>query len=854
MALIAALSRFSSFGTLVNRYHITPSTNAVNEGGTVTFTVLTFGMPDGTIFYYSIEGSDITSDDFTDGSLTGSFAVTNDTGTVTKTLSLDGTVEISSSFTMNIRLDSVTGPIAISSSPIYVTDGSVIVYPASSTVDEGSSLQFVVSTTDSPASTLYWDIDNISTTNSDFVAVSGSVSISAGSGTFNITTIADLSTEGNQSFRVNIRSQALSGPIAATSSTVTIYDTSITPYTQVEYTTAGTYTWTCPAGVTSVSVVCVGGAGGGYSDSSTPPIGSNYYSATGSGGGGLGYKNNISVTPGQTYTVVAGAAGTWSQGVTRGTNGGDSYFISSATVKGGGGVGAWGGAYLGTDVAGGTYVGDGGGNGGIGGYAMPFSYSLGGGGGGAGGYSGNGGAGGNETITTGGNGSGGGGGGGNHSPYPGSRAYGGQGGGVGLLGQGTNGTGGFSGGSTTVGNAGSAGSGGTAALYGGGAGGNTSSNGRGAVRIIWPGTTRQFPSTLTIDYIPLTLTVAIPFKALNTSTSITAFTPITPATYSGSASTLTFEISPALPDGLSFNTTTGTITGSTQSNEVPQTTYNVSVTDSFGFTKSATFDLKIQLLGQAAYTTGGTYSWVCPAGVTSVSVVCIGGGAGGGTTTGGGGGGLGYKNNITVVPGTSYTVVVGTFAQNGAPGNQSYFITPSTVSGGAGSVGTGGSYIGDGGGNGGAGGTGTTNKGGGAGGAGGYAGNGGRGGDYFTANATAGSGGGGGGGRSTNNATPTYKGGAGGGGTGIFGQGSNGAAGADWQLGGGGGSGGQTGFGGSSSTISSSANGGTGGSYGGGGGGKGTSTSVGGTGAGGAVRIIWPGTDRQFPSTRTVDE
>jgi hypothetical protein len=39
--------------------------------------------------------------------------------------------------------------------------------------------------------------------------------------------------------------------------------------------------------------------------------------------------------------------------------------------------------------------------------------------------------------------------------------------------------------------------------------------------------------------------------------------------------------------------------------------------------------------------------------------------------------------------------------------------------------------------------------------------------------------------------------------------------------------------------------------YGGGGGGNGNGTSLGGFGGGGAVRIIWPGTTRQFPSTNT---
>lgn len=36
------------------------------------------------------------------------------------------------------------------------------------------------------------------------------------------------------------------------------------------------------------------------------------------------------------------------------------------------------------------------------------------------------------------------------------------------------------------------------------------------------------------------------------------------------------------------------------------------------------------VVGQEAYTTPGTYSWVAPSGVTSVCVVCVGGGGGGG--------------------------------------------------------------------------------------------------------------------------------------------------------------------------------------------------------------------------------
>ena len=86
------------------------------------------------------------------------------------------------------------------------------------------------------------------------------------------------------------------------------------------------------------------------------------------------------------------------------------------------------------------------------------------------------------------------------------------------------------------------------------------------------------------------------------------------------------------------------------------------IQNAFGFMRSAASAAP----SSQSYTTAGTYSWVAPAGVTSVSVVAVGGGAGGGgyrccctsiaTVHGGGGGGLGYQNNLTVVPGNSYSV------------------------------------------------------------------------------------------------------------------------------------------------------------------------------------------------------
>jgi hypothetical protein len=248
--------------------------------------------------------------------------------------------------------------------------------------------------------------------------------------------------------------------------------------------------------------------------------------------------------------------------------------------------------------------------------------------------------------------------------------------------------------------------------------------------------------------------------------------------------------------------------------------------------------------GQQAYTTAGTFTWVAPADVTSVCVVCVGGAAG----RRGYGAGLGWKNNISVVPGQSYTVRVGQGKNGfvgGGDGTDSFFIDVTTVAGKGSGRSAVGEFVGDGGGNGGL-------SSGGGGGAGGYTGNGGAGSNRTTGTAIpggTGSGGGGGGGSGGLNTyiepNDRYQGGGGGGGVGILGQGANGSD-------GGGGSGGASGV------LGTFFNGGSGGSFGGGGGENGYimgdtgsySEGFGGDGAGGAVRIIW-GAGRSFPSTNT---
>ena len=320
-------------------------------------------------------------------------------------------------------------------------------------------------------------------------------------------TVSGLTTNTAYTFRVTALNSYGPSPASASSNSAT---PAVAPGQQA-FTTPGTFTWVAPENVTSVSVVAVGGGKG-----------ASWFA--GYGGGGLGWRNNISVTPGTSYSITVGAGSSGISGFAYPAAGGCSTASFSTVVTGGGAPG-------GSSSSGGSFVGQGGGNGG------PSASS---GGGGAGGYSGQGGTGGayaaNATGTagtagTGGAGGGGGGTGYTNDGYTETNYTSGPGGGVGLLGEGSSGSGGLgkTPNSNTTGSAGGGGSGGTsgtaassptsaggaAGLYGGAGGKGSgayiygadppytqnvqagSKGGDGAVRIIWPGTTRSFPSTNT---------------------------------------------------------------------------------------------------------------------------------------------------------------------------------------------------------------------------------------------------------------------------------------------------------------------------------------------------------------------
>ena len=224
-------------GSNTPTYSVTPSATTVSEGNSVSFTVNTNHIGAGATLFFSTGGASVDTADFSDGSLTGSFNVvglantTLGVATFTRSIATDFLTESSESFFIQIRTNSTSGSIVATSSTIDITDvvPTFSAAVSSTTVDEGGSITFTISGTNIPDGTYHRTIEGVSGTvsSSDFSSsINGTFTISNNSGSFTITLADDLQTEGEEKFKVNIRRDSATGTIVATSSDITINDTS----------------------------------------------------------------------------------------------------------------------------------------------------------------------------------------------------------------------------------------------------------------------------------------------------------------------------------------------------------------------------------------------------------------------------------------------------------------------------------------------------------------------------------------------------------------------------------------------------------------------------------------------------
>ena len=193
-------------------YSLSRSSSSVNEGSSITFTLTTTGIANGTSVPYTVSG--ISVSDLSSGSLTGNFVVTDGIATVTLTAASDSLTDGAEtiSITAGGQTSSATLNDTSTPSPTYTLSRSA------ASVNEGSSVTFTLTTTNvANGTSVPYSISGITSDDLSSGSLTGSFIINNGSAAVTLTPASDESTEGTETITITAASQT---------SIVTINDTS----------------------------------------------------------------------------------------------------------------------------------------------------------------------------------------------------------------------------------------------------------------------------------------------------------------------------------------------------------------------------------------------------------------------------------------------------------------------------------------------------------------------------------------------------------------------------------------------------------------------------------------------------
>jgi len=226
-------------------YAIAPNVTTVNEGVTITFTITTTNIANGTTVYWDTTGG-VNAADFSDNAISGNVNVNNNTATFTRTLANDLSLnQTEGTETFQIRVSDGTSIVATSPT-ITVNDTSYAGYTctvSSTTPSEGSTLTATCATVGVPNGTdLYFKAvkadgsGNVSSGNSgDIQDITRKDDIQNNTTDVVFTINQDFVVDTGEQFKIEVRTGSYSGTLVATSPVCTIQDVpfsvSITPST-----------------------------------------------------------------------------------------------------------------------------------------------------------------------------------------------------------------------------------------------------------------------------------------------------------------------------------------------------------------------------------------------------------------------------------------------------------------------------------------------------------------------------------------------------------------------------------------------------------------------------------------------
>ena len=212
----------------------TLSSVSANEGQTLTVTLTTSDVEDGTTVGYTTNG--LVVDDISAGNLSGTFIINNNTSTISFTLAEDQTTEGFETFQVIVDANDsagfATGSPSGTQTIVDTSTHPTYFWSAPASVNEGATFQISLNTTDVFDNvTVPYTITGITANDLTAGSLTGNVTIVDNIGSISLTLNADKTTEGTESLLITAGATDSEG--FATSSpykTITINDTSPDPY------------------------------------------------------------------------------------------------------------------------------------------------------------------------------------------------------------------------------------------------------------------------------------------------------------------------------------------------------------------------------------------------------------------------------------------------------------------------------------------------------------------------------------------------------------------------------------------------------------------------------------------------
>ena len=199
-------------------YVLTTNDSTVNEGSSVTISLATTGVSNGTLVPYTISG--VSTSDISLGSLTGNFTMSSGAASLTFTVLNDVTTEGAETLTLSLNNGQASVDIDIADSSL---SPGFSVSASTNSADEGSTVTFTLNSTNVNPGTFGYTITGINAADISAGALTGTITTvgdySQSSGTTSITLANDAATEGQETITFTAESKSVQVTVNDTSTT-----------------------------------------------------------------------------------------------------------------------------------------------------------------------------------------------------------------------------------------------------------------------------------------------------------------------------------------------------------------------------------------------------------------------------------------------------------------------------------------------------------------------------------------------------------------------------------------------------------------------------------------------------------